>query len=126
MAKERILVVDDNPSIRGPLCFLLEDEGYEVDVAENGEEALQKIKEKLPVVVFLDVMMPKLNGYEVCKIIKSDPHTKDIYVIILTARGKSQDEELGLVSGANEYISKPFSPIKIVDKVRKILQELGK
>lgn len=123
MSKGRILVVDDNPSIRGPLCFLLEDEGYEVDVASDGEEALDKIRQNKPAIVFLDVMMPKIDGYEVCRIVKNSPQTKDVYVIILTARGKSQDQETGLSAGADEYVSKPFSPTRIVEKVQRILQQ---
>ncbi len=119
--KHKILVADDNPSIRGPLCFLLEDEGFEVEVAENGEEAVEKVKRLKPSLVFLDVMMPRKDGYEVCTIIKNDPETKGIYVIILTAKGQSRDKEMAYSSGADEYISKPFSPLKIVEKVRAIL-----
>ena len=122
MEKGRILVVDDNPSIRGPLCFLLEDDGYAVDVAGNGKEALQKVGSFNPDLIFLDVMMPIKSGYEVCQIIKSNPDTKHIYVIMLTAKGKSEEKQEGLEAGADEYIFKPFSPLKIVAKVHTILQ----
>lgn len=118
----RILVADDNPSIRGPLCFLLEEEGYDVEVAENGEEALQKVRQSKPDILFLDVMMPLRSGYDVCRAVKANPDTKDVYIIILTAKGKSEDKEAGLEAGADEYIFKPFSPIKIVEKVRTILR----
>lgn len=121
-SNHRILVADDNPSIRGPLCFLLEDEGFEVDVAEDGEEALEKIRQFKPALIFLDVMMPRKDGYEVCEAIKSTPEMQEIYVIILTAKGQTKDREKALKVGANEYISKPFSPVKIVEKVRSILR----
>ncbi|OQY30305.1 MAG: hypothetical protein B6244_00140 [Candidatus Cloacimonetes bacterium 4572_55] len=117
-----ILIVDDNPSIRGPLGFLLEEEGFDVEVAENGHEAMEKIRQKLPSLIFLDLMMPGKNGYEVCKEIKTDPTMKDIYIVVLTAKGQPQDKEKVLSFGANEYISKPFSPVKIVDKVQELLK----
>ena len=122
MEKGRILVVDDNPSIRGPLCFLLEDDGYTVDIAGNGKEALQKVRSFNPDLMFLDVMMPIKSGYEVCQIIKANPDTKHIYVIMLSAKGKGEDKQEGLEAGADEYIFKPFSPLKIVAKVHTILQ----
>ncbi len=120
-SNHRIIVADDNPSIRGPLCFLLEDEGFDVEVAEDGEEALAKIHKLKPSLIFLDVMMPRKDGYEVCEIIKNNPDTRTIYVIILTAKGQAKDRERAIEVGADEYISKPFSPVKIVEKVRSVL-----
>ena len=116
----RILVVDDEPSIVRPLMFVLKKNGYDVLTAPNGDEGLRMAKQEKPDLIFLDVMMPKKNGYEVCREIKSDPELQHIYVIILTARGVELDEEAKKKVNANEYMSKPFSPIKVVEKVNAI------
>ncbi len=121
MKTQTILVVDDEPSIIRPLTFILKKNGYQILTAVNGEEGLRLAQEKKPDLIFLDVMMPKKNGYEVCQILKEDAETRDIYVIILTARGVELDEEEKTRIQANEYMSKPFSPIKIVEKVKGIL-----
>ena len=116
----RILVVDDEPSIVRPLMFVLKKNGYDVLTAPNGDEGLRMAKQEKPDLIFLDVMMPKKNGYEVCREIKSDPELQHIYIIILTARGVELDEEEKKKVNANEYMSKPFSPIKVVEKVNAI------
>lgn len=117
----KILVVDDEPSIVRPLTFILKKKGYEVLTASNGEEGLHVARAEKPDLIFLDVMMPKKNGYEVCQELKEDSEFKDIYIIILTARGVEPSEEEKKRIGANEFMSKPFSPIKVVEKVGKIL-----
>lgn len=122
---KRILVVDDNASIREPLSFLLEEEGYEVDTAENGAQALEKIRSWLPNLVFLDVMMPEKNGYEVCQEVKSDHATKHIYIIMLTAKGQQADRDKSLALGADEYMPKPYSPMAVVERVKKIFLPAG-
>jgi len=86
--RKKVLIVDDEPHLVRSLSFILSKEGYEVVSAVNGEEALQKIRESKPDLMFLDVMMPKKNGYEVCQEIRSSPELKDIYIIMLTARGQ--------------------------------------
>ncbi len=116
----RILVVDDEPSIVRPLMFVLKKNGYDVLTAPNGDEGLRMAKQEKPDLIFLDVMMPKKNGYEVCREIKNDPELQHIYVIILTARGVELDEDEKKNVNANEYMSKPFSPIKVVEKVNAI------
>ena len=121
VSRRRILVVDDEPSIVRPLTFILKKKGYEVLTASNGEEGLNVARMEKPDLIFLDVMMPKKNGYEVCEELKSDPEFNDIYIIILTARGVELDEEEKRRIGANEFMSKPFSPIKVVEKVNSIL-----
>lgn len=121
MSKQRILVVDDEPSVVRPLSFVLKKNNYDVLTASNGEEGLRIAQTEKPDLIFLDVMMPKKNGYEVCRELKQDPEMEDTYIIILTARGVELDEEEKKRVGANEYMSKPFSPIKIVEKVRGIL-----
>lgn len=117
-----ILVVDDDPYIQRSLSFVLRKEKFEVEVASNGEEALIKARELRPKIIMLDLMMPKLNGFAACRAIKSSPETKSCYVIILTAKGQEVDKEAGLREGADEFITKPFSPKEIVAKVRSILE----
>ena len=116
-----ILVVDDEPHVIRSLTFVLNKEGYDTLVATDGEEAVEKIRESRPGLVFLDVMMPKKNGYEVCQEIKGDPHLQDTHVIMLTARGQEADREKGLSMGADEFITKPFSPLMAVERVRELL-----
>jgi DNA-binding response OmpR family regulator len=120
----KILVVDDEPSIVRPLVFILKREGYEVITASNGEEGLQMARTQKPDLIFLDVMMPKKNGYEVCKELKCDPDLKQIYVIILSARGVEPEEDEKKLINANEYMSKPFSPIHILKRVKTILSHM--
>ncbi|MFZ2198985.1 MAG: response regulator [Thermodesulfovibrionales bacterium] len=120
-----ILVADDDPYIQRSLSFVLRKESFEVEVASNGEEALNKARELKPKIIILDLMMPKLNGFAACRSIKSDPGTKGSYVIILTAKGQEVDKEMGLREGADEFMTKPFSPKEIVAKVRSILETFG-
>lgn len=124
MDDKTILVVDDEPFILRSLTFILKKEGYTVYSATNGEEAISLI-EKIgrPNLMFLDVMMPKMNGFELCQLIKEDPKYKDIYVILLTARGQESDKDKGLALGADDYITKPFSPSKLIQKVKDVLGE---
>ena len=116
-----ILVVDDEPFILRSLTFVLRKQGFDVIEARDGEEAMIRIRNDRPSLVFLDVMMPRKNGYEVCEEIKSDPELADIHVIMLTAKGQESDRDKGLAIGANEYMTKPFSPSKITGRVREIL-----
>jgi len=118
---KKILIVDDEPHVIRSLTFVLSKEGYEVSSAENGEDALAKIRQLKPNLVFLDVMMPKKNGYEVCQEIKKDSSMRDIHVIMLTAKGQEADREQGMEAGADEFMTKPFSPIGVLDKVRELL-----
>jgi len=122
MPNRKILIADDEPYILRSLSFALKKEGFDIIIAYNGEEALEKARQFNPKILFLDVMMPKKNGYEVCNKLKSNPQTKDIYIIILTAKGQILDKEKGLTTGADEYITKPFSPREIVNKVKKIME----
>ena len=121
MSEKKILVVDDEPHILRSLTFVLKKEGYDVSSATNGEEALAKIRESKPSLMFLDVMMPKKNGYEVCQEVKGDPSLSGICIIMLTAKGQEADREKGLSLGADEFVTKPFSPMKVVERVREIL-----
>jgi DNA-binding response OmpR family regulator len=121
MEKKKILIADDNENIRDALTYLLEDEGYSLSMAKDGSDALKKTREFLPDILFLDIMMPEMNGYEVCRVIKNDPQLKKIYVIMLTAKGQVAEQERGKEVGADEYIVKPFSPMEILSKIKNIL-----
>ena len=121
MSEKKILVVDDEPHIIRSLTFVLKKEGYDVSSATNGEEAMAKVRESKPSLMFLDVMMPKKNGYKVCQEVKGDPSLSGIYVIMLTAKGQETDRQKGLNLGADEFITKPFSPMQVVGRVREIL-----
>lgn len=121
MHEKRILVVDDEPHVIKSLTFVLKKEGYDVSSAANGEDAMIKISESKPDLLFLDVMMPRKNGYEVCQEVKSSPSLSDIYIIMLTAKGQEADREKGLNAGADEFMTKPFSPMVVVDKIKELL-----
>lgn len=113
-----ILVADDEPHILRALSFVLKKEGFNVDVAQNGEDALRKIKEGRPRVVFLDLVMPKMTGIELCKIVKSDGGLRQTHVIILTCKGQELDRNHSLSAGADEFMTKPFSPKEVVTRVK--------
>jgi len=106
---ETVLVVDDEPFILRSLSFVLERAGFLVRQARNGDEALEVLRDARPRVAILDVMMPKRSGFEVCEIVKGDPDLRGTYVILLTAKGQESARERGLLAGADEYMTKPFS-----------------
>lgn len=119
---KRILLVDDEPSILLSLEFLMEQEGYDVQTATDGDEALQAVSEKLPDLILLDIMMPKRDGFEVCQTIRANPDWKETKIILLTAKGREVDQEKGLALGADDYITKPFATQELVKKVKMILE----
>jgi two-component system alkaline phosphatase synthesis response regulator PhoP len=121
VAKGRILVVDDEIYIVHILDFSLGMEGYEVVTALDGEAALEKVAQQKPDLIVLDIMMPKLDGYETCKALKSQEETRDIPVILLSAKGRNVDQKTGFEVGADDYITKPFSPRKLVERINAIL-----
>ena len=121
---KKVLIVDDEPHIRTLLEQTLEElEDYDVEIftAANGKEGLETIQTEMPDLVFLDVMMPEMNGYEVCQRVKSDDNLKDIYIIMLTAKGQEFDKEKGLQMGTNMYMTKPFDPDEVLEKAIEIL-----
>jgi two-component system alkaline phosphatase synthesis response regulator PhoP len=121
VSKGRILVVDDEIYIVHILDFSLGMEGYEVLTALDGEQALERVRNDKPDLIVLDIMMPKLDGYEVCRTIKADPETRNIPVILLTAKGRNVDQKMGFDVGADDYITKPFSPRKLVERINSLL-----
>jgi DNA-binding response OmpR family regulator len=116
-----ILVVDDEPDIHAVLGRLLSKEGYSVDSAYSAEEAYRAIAETKPDLVILDIMMPKVSGIEVCNRLKSDPATKDIVILIVSARDAQADRLEGLTHGADDYVSKPFHLKSLVRKIEHML-----
>lgn len=118
---KKILIVDDEPNIVISLEFLMRREGFEVTVARDGEEALSAIAQEKPDLVLLDVMMPKLNGFEVCEKVKATPEHAGVSIIMLTAKGREAEVSKGLSLGADGYITKPFSTRDLVEQVKNLL-----
>jgi len=121
----KILIVDDEPHIRMLLEQALEeveDKGVALLKAENGEQALDAVRQNKPNLVFLDVMMPKMNGFDVCRAIKNDPAVQDTYIVLLTAKGQEFDRQKGDEVGADMYMTKPFDPDEIVAKAFEVLK----
>jgi DNA-binding response OmpR family regulator len=121
---QEILIVDDEPSIVVPIQFLMEQQGYNVMVAENGESALDIIYKYKPDLILLDIMLPRIDGYEVCEIVRLDPRYRDIKIIFLTAKGREVEIAKGLALGADAYITKPFSNTELVSKVKELLANI--
>ena len=123
MTQPKVLVVDDEPFICRSLTFVLKKGNYDVLEARDGQEALSAIREHKPDLVFLDVMMPKINGFEVTQAVRGDKDLDDVAIILLTAKGQECDRAVGKDAGADDYMTKPFSPSKILDRAREILGE---
>jgi two-component system, OmpR family, alkaline phosphatase synthesis response regulator PhoP len=122
--EQKILIVDDEAHIRMLIeqtLEELEDEGVEFLTAENGEIALEIIQKENPRLVFLDVMMPKMNGMEVCRRVKKELELKDIFIVLLTAKGQELDRQRGQEVGADVYMTKPFDPEIILSKAKEVL-----
>lgn len=117
----KILIADDEQSIVVPLEFLMQQKGYQVMAAYNGEEAIEKIISFNPDLILLDIMLPIIDGFEVCQMVRSNPNWKDIKVIFVSAMGREVDIAKGLALGADAYITKPFANAEIIQKVREVL-----
>ncbi|HUZ17755.1 MAG TPA: response regulator transcription factor [Spirochaetia bacterium] len=124
MAKEKILIVDDEPDILELLSFNISKEGYSVVTALTGEEALNEVKADMPDLVLLDLMLPGSDGLEVCRRLKQNPKTQGIPIVMVTAKGEDSDIVAGLEVGADDYITKPFSPKIVVARVRAVLRRV--
>ena len=118
---KKILVVDDQAEVRELVEVTLRSEEYEIIQAKSASEAIEKAKSEKPDLIILDIMMPGgMDGYEVCKILKSDSTTKQITIIFLTAKGQEVDKEKGFDAGGDGYFAKPFSPLKLIEKIENI------
>jgi len=122
MPKE-ILIVDDEPDVVVPIQFLMEQQGYRVMAAERGEDALDLIYHYKPDLVILDIMLPGMDGYEVCEIVRLNPNYRDVKIMFLTAKGREVDIAKGLALGADAYLTKPFSNDELVAKVKELLEK---
>lgn len=121
MGGKHILVVDDEPDLVEMLKLQLEAKGYKVTTASDGQEALEKVREIKPDLVLLDIMMPKMDGYQVCRMIKFDDELKHIAVVMLTARVQERDQKTGEEVGADAYLTKPFEYRDLLAKVAELL-----
>ena len=124
MHDKQILVVEDEEDILELVCFNLKKEGYQVRGVTSGEEALQEVERQIPSLIILDLMLPGADGFDVCKALRSDSRTKTVPVIMLTARSEEADIVIGLELGADDYLTKPFSPRELIARVRAILRRL--
>lgn len=122
----QILIADDEPNILISLEYLMKREGYAVEVARDGQEALDLLRRERPRLVLLDVMMPRKSGFEVCQELRADDAIKDTLVLMLTAKGRDTDVAKGLGVGADAYMTKPFSTKELVQKVRQMLDAPGR
>lgn len=117
----RVLVVDDEPNILLSLEFLMQQAGFDVDTAEDGERALASVAEKTPEVILLDISLPGISGFDVLERLRADPAHATTPIVMLTAHGREVEREKGLALGADDYITKPFSTRDLVEKVQALL-----
>jgi two-component system phosphate regulon response regulator PhoB len=125
MPKAKILVVDDEKDILDLIQMSLEREGYKVYAMESGEECVKKAREKMPDMIILDLMLPGMDGLDVCRVIKNDSKTRHIPIIMLTAKGEESDVVTGLEMGADDYITKPFSPKVLNARIKSVLRKVS-
>ncbi len=123
MDSKKILIVDDEVDLVETVRFPLEMEGYHVLVSYNGEDALNLARKENPDLILLDLMLPKLDGYKVCRLLKFDDRYKHIPILMLTAKTQEKDKALGMETGANEYITKPFEMDQLLKKVKAYLKQ---
>ena len=123
MDHKRILIVDDELSILVPIKFLLEKNNFDVELAQSGKDALDRIAQSKPDLILLDIMLPDLDGYEIYQMIREKPEWDDIKVIYLTAKNRDVDIAKGLYLGVDAYITKPFSNAELLEKIQTLLME---
>ncbi len=122
----RILIAEDEPDIRELVAFTLRFAGHEVVATANGEEAVQQAGQMIPDIILMDVRMPRMTGYDACRIMKADPILKDIPVVFLSAKGQDSEIQTGMAVGAEDYLLKPFAPDQLTERVKVILAKFGK
>jgi two-component system alkaline phosphatase synthesis response regulator PhoP len=118
---QRVLIVDDEPNILISVEYLMKREGFEVSVARDGQEALVRVRADRPDLVVLDVMMPKLDGFQVCERLRADPKLAGLRILMLTAKGRAVEMKKGMAVGADDYMPKPFSTRELVERVKELL-----
>jgi len=123
MEKKKILVVDDEVDLIKTIQFSLELEGYKVLVSYNGEDALAQARKENPDLILLDIMLPKLDGYKVCRLLKFDEQYKHIPILMMTAKTQEKDKLMGKETGADEYITKPFDMEELMEKIKEYLKQ---
>jgi len=121
LSKKKVMIVDDEAHIVELVRVCLEDSDYDIIEAYDGEEAVDKTREELPDLILLDIMLPKMDGYEVCKILKGSEDTKSIPIVMLTAKGQEVDKVKGFQAGADAYMTKPFSPLRLLTELEEKL-----
>ena len=122
----RILIAEDEPDIRELVAFTLRFAGHEVVATANGEEAVHQAGQMIPDIILMDVRMPRMTGYDACRIMKADPILKDIPVVFLSAKGQDSEIQTGMAVGAEDYLLKPFAPDQLTERVQTILAKFGK
>jgi DNA-binding response OmpR family regulator len=122
----KILIAEDEPDIRELVTFMLRFAGYEVVAASNGEDAVRTAAREIPDLVIMDVRMPRMTGYDACRLMKANPDLRHVPVVFLSAKGQESEIQSGLDAGAEEYLLKPFSPAELTNRVRGILSRYGK
>jgi len=120
MSGALVLIVDDEPNIRETISFILEMEGFRVATADDGDQALESVRRLRPPVVLLDAMMPKRDGYDVCRIVKSDPALATTHIVMLTAMGQKRDRDRALEAGADHFVTKPFDEAELLSLLRRL------
>jgi DNA-binding response OmpR family regulator len=125
MKRKKILLVDDSSTILMMERFILKNDPYELHTAGNGEEAVQKAMELAPDLILLDVMMPKMGGFEACRLIRANASTRSTPIIMVTTRGEASNVESGWASGCTDYVTKPINAVELLAKVRSLLGESG-
>jgi two-component system alkaline phosphatase synthesis response regulator PhoP len=126
MSKERVLIIEDEPNIIELVAYNLEKEGWLVSKAQTGEEGWDKIQAEHPDIILLDLMLPGIDGMEICRRTRQNKLTRDIPIIILTAKAEEADRVLGLETGADDYVTKPFSPRELIARIRAVLRRADK
>ena len=119
--KKKVLLVDDTKTVIMSEKMMLMGQGFEVDIAGNGLEAIDKVASFNPDVILMDIMMPQLNGIEACQRIKSNPETKDIPIIMVTTKGEREKVEAAFAAGCNDYVTKPINKLQLLTKIRNVL-----
>ena len=122
----KILIAEDERDIRDLVAFTLRFAGHEVFTASNGEEAVEMAPKVNPDLILMDVRMPRMTGYEACKVMKADTDLKDIPVVFLSAKGQESEKQQGMEAGAEEYLLKPFAPDQLTQAIKTILAKFGK